>query len=55
MQKFIKITKWGYEVWENKKQVAAGVGMPATNFRKLPVPQGKIQKKAAKHGIYQLG
>ena len=54
MQKYIKVTKWGYEVWENKKQVAAGVGMPATNFRKLAVPQIKAQKKAAKRGIYGI-
>jgi hypothetical protein len=51
---YVKVTKWGYEIWKSKRQVGAGVGLSILQFVKFKQPVTKDEKKLAKKGIYKL-
>lgn len=51
---YVKVTKWGYEIWKDKRQVGAGVGLSILQFVNFKRPETKTEKQLAKHGIYKL-
>ena len=51
---YVKVTKWGYEVWKGRKQVGAGVGLSILQLVNFKRPETKAEKQLAKRGIYKL-
>lgn len=51
---YVKVTKWGYEIWKGRKQVGAGVGLSILQFVKFKRPSNRTEKNLAKRGIYKL-
>lgn len=51
---YVKVTKFGYEVYHNRKQIGAGVGVSILSFLNIKYPSNKMEKGMARRGIYLL-
>lgn len=51
---YVKVTKFGYEIWKGKRHVGTGIGLSILQFVNFKYPETREEKRMAKHGIYKL-